>query len=104
MILTDQNFNDQVEKNQGLVLVEFFAPWCGPCKMMVPIINELIEEYKNKDIVIGKLNVDEDTKIAEKYNIMSLPTLILFKQGKIDKQITGYTSKEDLKELIDNSI
>lgn len=104
MILTDQNFNDQVEKNQSLVLVEFFAPWCGPCKMMVPIIKELIEEYKDKDIVIGKLNVDENTEIAKKYNIMGIPTFILFKQGKSAEQITGYKSKEDLKELIDKSL
>jgi thioredoxin 1 len=99
MILNDQNFSTEVE-NGGLVLVDFFADWCGPCKLMGPIIEELVEEYKDKNVKIGKLNVDEAKVTAEKYGIMSIPTVILFKNGKVVWQASGVQSKESLKEMI----
>ncbi|MBU4256840.1 thioredoxin [Patescibacteria group bacterium] len=104
MIFTDQNFKQEVEDNKGLILVDFFAEWCGPCKLLAPVINELIEEYKGKSVKIGKLNVDENKEIAEKYNIMGIPAIIIFKEGKIVVQLTGYQPKEALKELIDKNI
>ncbi|MDP3043684.1 MAG: thioredoxin [bacterium] len=104
MIFTDQNFNQEVENYNGLALVDFFAEWCGPCKLLAPVIDELIEEYKGKSVKIGKLNVDENKEIAEKYNIMGIPAIIIFKEGKIVVQLTGYQPKETLKELIDKNI
>ncbi len=104
MVFTDQNFKQEVEDGNELVLVEFYAPWCGPCKMMAPIIEELIEDYKEKDVKIGKLNVDENQTSAEKYNVMGIPTIALFKGGKVIEQVTGFRAKEDLKEMIDKHI
>lgn len=100
MQFTDQNFNQEIENYNGLALVDFFAEWCGPCKLMGPIIEELGKEYKSK-IKVGKLNVDENKIVAEKYNIMSIPTLIIFQNGKTIQTITGYVAKEQLEEAID---
>lgn len=105
MQFTDQNFQKEVEEAKGLVLVDFFAEWCGPCKLMGPVIEELIEEYKNKEgVKIGKLNVDENRSMAEKYNIMGIPTLIIFKNGKIVAQEVGYHIKDKIQELINKNL
>jgi len=105
MQLTDQNFKKEVEEAKGLVLVDFFASWCGPCKLLTPVIEELIEDYKdNKEVKIRKLNVDENKEISEKYNVMGIPTLILFKEGKVIEQTSGLQTKEALKQLIDKNI
>jgi len=104
MQLTNQNFKQEVEDNKGLVLVDFSALWCGPCKLMEPIIDELAEEYKDKDILISKLDIDEGAEVAEKYNVMSVPTFILFKGGEVVEQLTGYQSKEALEELINKNL
>ena len=95
--LTDQNFEQEVLKNEKPVLVDFWAAWCGPCQMMGPIVEELAEEVKGK-YKVGKLNVDENRETASKYNVMSIPTLIIFKGGNIVKQLVGVQSKENLKE------
>ena len=79
------------------MLVDFWAAWCGPCQAMGPIIDELAEELKNK-AKIGKLNVDENRGIAGNYGVMSIPTLIIFKDGKVVKQFVGMQAKESLKE------
>ncbi|MFH1773024.1 MAG: thioredoxin [Patescibacteria group bacterium] len=100
MHFTEQNFQQEVENNTGLVLVDFFTTWCGPCKLMGLVINEIIENYKDKDIKIGKLDIDECGAIGEKYNIMSVPTIVLFKSGKIVEQINGYCDKEYLVKVI----
>ena len=105
MQFTDQNFQQEVEENKGVVLVDFFAEWCGPCKIMSPIIEELGEEYKNQEgIKIGKVNIDENQAVAQKFNVMSIPTLILFKDGKPVETLVGMQDKESLKELIKKSI
>lgn len=104
MELTEKNFKQEVEDEKGLVLVDFFAPWCGPCKLMAPIIEELIEDYKDKDIKIGKLDADANQEIAKKYNVMGFPTLIFFKEGKVIEQIVGYQSKEALEQAIDKNL
>lgn len=105
MQFTDQNFKQEVEENKGVVLVDFFAEWCGPCKVQGPIIEELAEEYKGKDgIKIGKLNIDENQETAQKFNVMSIPTLILFKDGKPLETLVGMQDKDSLKELISKSI
>lgn len=94
---TDQNFEQEVLKSDKPVLVDFWAAWCGPCQMMGPIIEELAEEVKDK-YKVGKLNVDENRETASKYGIMSIPTLIIFKDGKEVRQFVGVQSKENLEE------
>lgn len=104
MQLTDQNFKPEVEESKGIVLVDFFAEWCGPCKAMAPIMEELVEEFKDKEgIKIGKLNIDENEATSQKFNIMSIPTLILFKDGKAIKTLVGMQDKNTLKELLENN-
>ena len=104
MEFTNQNFKQEVEENKGLVLVDFTALWCGPCKLMAPIIDELAEDYKDKDIKIGKLDIDDGNEVAEKYNVMSVPTFILFKGGEVVEQLTGYQSKGALEEMINKNL
>jgi thioredoxin 1 len=101
LTFTDINFEKEVLKSKELVLVDFWAPWCGPCQMMGPIIEELAEEYQDKSIKIGKLNVDENEDIPARYNIMSIPTLIFFKDGKPIEQLVGVQNKNDLKKKIE---
>lgn len=91
---TDAKFEEEVLKSDKPVLVDFWAPWCGPCQMMGPVIDELSEEHEGAKI--GKLNVDENGQTAEKYNVMSIPTLIIFKEGKEARTFTGVTAKEEL--------
>ena len=102
--LTDQNFEEEVIKSNSLpVLVDFWAAWCGPCRMLGPIIEELAEDFKGK-IKIGKLNVDENSEIAVKYEVLGIPSLKFFKKGEIVGEITGVQPKEVLVEKIKNII
>lgn len=100
MIFNDNNFKQEVENFAGVVLVDFFATWCGPCQMMAPIIEELINENKDTNVKIGKLNVDESQAVAGKYGVMSIPTFLIFKGGKIVGKKVGYGDKEELEQLI----
>ncbi|MFW0862689.1 MAG: thioredoxin [Candidatus Komeilibacteria bacterium] len=101
--VTDQNFEAEVLKADTPVLVDFYAEWCGPCKMMSPIIDELAKEYEGK-VKIVKLNVDENQQTAGQFQVMSIPTLFIFKGGQIADQLVGYQDKGSLKERIDNSL
>ncbi len=103
VILTGENFKKEVLDNKGIVLVDFWAPWCGPCKMINPILDEIADKYKSK-ITIAKLNVDEVGEVATKYNIMSIPTILFFKQGKVFDQITGMQDKVNITDKIDQLI
>ena len=94
-LFTDQNFEQEVLKSDLPVLVDFFAVWCGPCQMMAPIIEEIAKEQEGK-IKVGKINADENPQTSEKYNIMSIPTLILFKDGQVVKTFQGFRTKEDI--------
>ena len=93
--LTDASFEADVLKAQGPVLVDFWAEWCGPCKMIAPILNELAGEYAGK-LKITKLDVDHNPATAMAYGVMSIPTLILFKDGKPVQRIVGYMPKDRL--------
>jgi thioredoxin 1 len=101
--LDASNFPDQVLQSPMPVLVDFWAEWCGPCKMIAPVLDELAGEYDQR-VRIGKVNVDEDQKLAADYGIRAIPTLLLFKGGEVAGQIVGMTSKRDLKAQIDKLI
>ncbi|MFH1621982.1 MAG: thioredoxin [Candidatus Omnitrophota bacterium] len=101
--VNDSNFNSEVTNSKEPVLVDFWAEWCGPCKRIAPVIEELSKEYKGK-IKIAKLNVEEGSSTATNFGVMSIPTLMLFKNGSIVKQIVGVVSKGELKSIIDSNI
>jgi thioredoxin 1 len=101
--LTDNNFKKEVLESNLPVLVDFWASWCGPCKRIAPIIEELAREYEKK-ILVCKLDVDESPQIATQYAIMSIPTLIFFKNGKITEQLSGVLNKAELKKRIEEHI
>ncbi len=92
--LTDATFDDEVTKSATPMIVDFWAPWCGPCRMVGPVIDQIAEEHGDK-VSIGKLNVDENPGTAGKYGVMSIPTIILFKDGEPAKKVIGARSKAD---------
>jgi thioredoxin 1 len=96
VILNDQNFENEVLKSDVPVLVDFWAPWCGPCKMMGPIIDEIAKKFEGKAVKIAKLNVDDAASTAEKYNVMSIPTFKIFKSGEIVDEFVGVQSEEEI--------
>lgn len=93
--VSDSTFKDGVLQSQVPVLVDFWAAWCGPCKMMAPVLEELSDDMTGK-LKVAKLDVDANPQTAGAYNIMSIPTLVLFKDGKAVKQIVGFRPKQDL--------
>ena len=96
--ITEQNFEAEVLKSDVPVVVDFWAVWCGPCQMQGPIVDELAEEVSG--IKFGKLNVDENMSLAQQYRVASIPTLLVFKNGKIAASAVGLQSKEGLKKLL----
>jgi len=98
--LTDANFEQEVLKSSLPVLVDFWAPWCGPCKMIGPLIEELAKEYDGR-IKVCKLNTDEGQDTASKHNISAIPTILLFKGGKVAQEMVGLQKKEELKKRLD---
>ena len=92
--ITKENFENEVVKSEKVVLLDFFAAWCGPCRMVSPIIDEIAEE--NEHIVVGKVDVDAQSELATKFQVYSIPTLVVLKDGKVVKQATGAKSKAQI--------
>ena len=101
--LTDEQFENEVLKSEIPVLVDFWAEWCQPCQMIGPVVEELSEEYAGK-AKFGKINVDENVSVPGKYGIMSIPTLIIFKNGEPFKTMVGVQGKDTLKKAIDEAL
>jgi thioredoxin 1 len=100
---SDQNFEEDVLKCSQPVLVDFWATWCGPCRMMSPTVDAIAAEYSGR-VKVGKLNVDENLTVASRYGIRSIPTLLLFKAGQIQEQVVGTASKDAINRLLDKHL
>lgn len=96
--ITNENFKSEVLDDPGVVLVDFWASWCGPCKMLSPVVDEVAEELEG--VKVGKINVDEQPELASQYRIMTIPTLVVLKNGEEVTRSSGVISKEDIKELV----
>ena len=97
--INESNFDSEVIQSQEPVLVDFWAPWCGPCQRMAPILDEMEQAYLGK-LKVGKLNVDDNPGLAQKYQVMSIPALFIFKGGQIVEKVIGLTPKEELDKVI----
>ncbi|HET9179573.1 MAG TPA: thioredoxin [Terriglobia bacterium] len=100
---SDQNFEQEVLKSDKPVLVDFWAEWCAPCRMISPAVEAIAGEYAGR-AKVGKLNVDENVSVTSRYNIRSIPTLLVFKNGEIKDQLVGTTSKDTLARLLDKNL
>ena len=101
--LNDANYEEQISKADSTVMIDFWAPWCGPCKAIGPVIEELAETFRDR-AVIAKINVDENQKAALAYGVRSIPTIILFKNGKVVETIIGVVPKARLEEIINAAL
>lgn len=101
--LNSENFENEVLQSETPVLVDFWAQWCGPCKMLSPILDELAGEYAGK-VKIGKVDVDENQELSAQYSVLSIPTLLIFKDGKVQEQHVGLKGKSELKQALDASL
>jgi len=101
--LTDANFKDEVIEKDGLAVIDFWATWCGPCRMIGPIIEELSTEYEGK-VLVGKVDVDSNQEVSMKYGVRSIPTILFIKNGEVVDKHVGATSKDKLVEKIENHL
>ncbi len=99
LTINNQNFEEEVIKSEKIVLLDFWASWCGPCKMLSPIVDEVAEELGDT-AKVGKINVDEESDLASKFQVMSIPTLVVIKDGKEVKRSVGVISKDEIKNLV----
>ena len=97
--ITKENFENEVLKSEVPVIVDFWATWCAPCRMLAPILAEIDDEYKGK-IKVGKINIDDEQVLAMEHNIVSIPTVLLFKNGEIAATSVGFSTKDELKKIL----
>lgn len=100
--ITSENFEEEVSKSELPVLLDFWASWCGPCRMVSPIVDEVANELVGK-AKVGKINVDEEQELARAFSVMSIPTLVVIKNGKLVNQLVGVRSKQEIIEMIEKS-
>lgn len=98
--VTDDNFAEEVEGGEGLTMVDFWATWCGPCRIIAPIVEELAEEYREKGLRVGKLDVDSNPGTATKYNVRSIPSVLFFKDGELVYKVIGAVPRPHLEEKV----
>ena len=99
LIITKENFTGEVMESEQTVLVDFWAPWCGSCRMLSPVITEIAEDQKGR-IKVGKVNVDEEMELAQQFRIMSIPSVLVFKNGNVTAKTVGVQPKEDIERLL----
>ena len=98
-MLNKNNFKQEVLEENGTVVIDFFAPWCSPCKMFSPVVDKIAEEYKGS-VKVGKVNIDEDPELAQEFGVMSIPTLIVMRDGKVLNRSVGLKSQKEIEKMI----
>lgn len=102
--VTDQNWADEVDGNEGLIMVDFWAVWCGPCRMVAPIVEELAGEYQEKGLKVGKLDVDSNPEITVRFGVRSIPSILFFKGGELVDKVIGAVPRQQLEDKIQEHI
>jgi len=103
VVLTKDNFEQEVLNYDGVIMVDFWAPWCGPCRAVGPIIDELANEYDGK-VKVAKINIDDEGEVAAQFRVMSIPTIMLFKKGEVVERVVGARTKKEFAALMDKHI
>jgi len=98
--ITDQNFADEIESGESVYMVDFWAAWCGPCRLVAPIVEDLADEYKDKGLKVGKLDVDANPQTAVRFGVRSIPTILFFKNGELVDQVVGAVPRPHLEEKV----
>lgn len=102
--VTDQNWADEVDGNEGLIMVDFWAVWCGPCRMVAPIVEELAGEYQEKGLKVGKLDVDSNPEVTVRFGVRSIPSILFFKGGELVDKVVGAVPRQQLEDKIQEHI